>query len=528
MLSELVHQTLGGLLHQQTERFPDNDALVSDNARYTYSGLLEASGDLARRLLSAGVKRGTHVGVWSNDTPEMIVLLFAVWRLGAVAIPMCTNYGPSELRYIIDMGGIEYIVIDSGYRELSFPELCRNLARPAQDRIFAMNHVENSGYLRLCDLPDAGAEALAAAEKQVECTDSDTILFTSGSTGKFKPVETSHFARVNTVIAQANAVEATEADRFCSVLPLYHCFSISAVVLAAIASGASACFPASRGTRDILSFIEKHRCTVLTAVPTLFSALLKRQGEMKADLSSLRTGIIGGSSYPPALFKRICEELGYDLLPSLGQTEATAGVTAGSLSDSLEVRSTTLGVPFPGVEMRIDTKNGEPQGKDNPGEICIRGFNVMKGYFRQEDATAQVIDPEGWLHTGDMGWMDEEGRLHYSGRIKEIIIRGGDNIFPGELERVILDDHRISECRAIGVPDPHYIEEICVCVVVKPGQNVTEDDIRQLVANRLSHSKIPRYVLFFDALPRTATGKTDNMTLKAEANRLLGLDLKTQ
>lgn len=520
-MSQLLHQTLGGFLHTQADLYADNDALVSENVKYTYSQLLRSSSDEAKRLLSAGIRRGTHVGIWSNDSPDMMVLMFALWRLGAVAMPICTSFGTSELEGLIEDGDMEYMLIDSGYKDSSFPKLCRQLSCPSQSHIIAMNHVEASGYPRISDYPCAGDGELDYAEKQVNEDDTDTILFTSGSTGKSKPVETSHFSRMNTLLAQAKALEATQKDRFCSVLPLYHCFSLTAVVLAAVAAGACVCFPKSRRTQDILNCIEKERCTVLTAVPTLFSAIMRRQSEMRADISSLRTGMIGGSTYPPDMFVRICRELDYTLLPSLGQTEATAGITSGRLSDNLYIRSTTLGVAFSNVELKIKVDNDKPQGSGNPGEICIRGFNVMKGYYRQQEVTRQVIDGEGWLHTGDMGWLDSDNRLHYSGRIKNLIIRGGENIFPEEVEHVLLSDSRIAECKVVGVPDPHYIEELCACVVLNPGGKLGEQEVRDAVAALLSPFKVPRYVMFLDSLPRTTTGKIDGVSLKAMVRQKL-------
>lgn len=518
---QLVHQTLGEFLRIQAGRFHDRDALVSDSAGYTYSQLLSISGDLAEHLLGAGICRGTHVGVWSNDSPDMVCAMFALWRIGAVAVPICTSYGLAELYSCISAGDVEYMLIDSGYRGQSFSELCRQLEKPLQSRIFALDHVTDSEYIHVHELPAVGEKELETAEKQVRVTDTDTILFTSGSTGGSKPVETSHFSRVNTMIAQARALDADENDRFCTVLPMYHCFSLTAVVLAAIAAGAGVYFPPSRRTQDILNCIEKWRCTVLTAVPTLFSALLRRQKEMRADVSSLRTGMIGGSTYTQDFFEEICTAMDYTLLPSLGQTEATAGISSGSVHDSLKDRSTTLGTAFPGVELMIVTGNGLTQGESNPGEICLRGFNVMKGYYRQPQATAGVIDQEGWLHTGDMGWTDSFGKLHYAGRIKEIIIRGGENIFPGEIENVILSDARIAECKVIGVPDAHYIEEVCACVVPETGATVSMDDIRKLVADRLSYFKVPRYVRIMDSLPKKPTGKIDAAGLKTEAEQLL-------
>ena len=505
--------TLGAFLHRQAGRYGSREALVQGETRMDYAGLLEASGLTAQKLLTAGVRKGRHVALLMNDGPRQVELLFALWRIGAVPVPLCTSLTLPELEKNLRLADAEMLLIDDECRGVSFPALCRELTAVAREQILTVGPLGAAEYAALSALTPAAEEALETAEGAVTPEDDDLILFTSGSTGSSKPVLTSHFSRVNTMLAQAAALDADENDRFCSVLPMYHCFSLTAVVLAALAVGACLCFPPSRHTADILDTIEKERCTVLTAVPTLFSALLRRQKEQRADIRSLRTGMIGGSHYPAAFFQQICAELDYALLPSLGQTEATAGITSGSVADSLALRSETIGKPFPGVSVCIRAQDGSEQPRGQAGELCIRGFNVMRGYYRQPEATREVLDREGWLHTRDMARLDAQGFLRYAGRLKELIIRGGENIYPGELEEILLTDPRIADCRVLGVPDPHYMEEVCACVVAR--ETMTAEEVRGLLRERVSYFKIPRYVLFFDALPLLPSGKPDRRKLAA-------------
>ena len=523
MAPKLFHNSIGQVLHTQTQRFPKREAVVSDTLRLTYSELLETSGQYARRFLAAGIRKGVHVGVLANDAPETLICFYALWRIGAVVVPICTAFGVEELRGCVRSADVGYMVIDHEFRGNVFPELCVSLEQPDADRIFTLQQEPGYKYRYLFDLPMAAPAELEEAESSVTEDDPDTILFSSGSTGSARPVITTHFARVNTIFAQAAGLDADENDRFCSVLPLFHCFSITGTALAALAAGACLCFPAGRRTDTILEMIEREKCTVLNAVPTLFSALLRRQKEMKADITSLRTGLIGGSSYPPEFFRRICDELGYTLLPSLGQTEATGGITCGSVNDSLELRSESLGRAFPMVEVSVRSRGGNPVPPGIVGEIYFRGFNGMIGYYNMPAETARVKSADGWIRTGDLAKADPQGNLYYRGRIKDLIIRGGENISPEEIENLLLSDSRIARVKIIDVPDTHYMEEACACVVLNDGTEMDAEDVRSLVRGRLSSYKVPRYVLFFDRLPLNATGKVDRRRLRAIAKERLGM-----
>ena len=375
----------------------------------------------------------------------------------------------------------------------------------------------------LTDAALVSDEELERMKAMVRAKDPDMMLFTSGSSGRPKGVVQTHFARVNNARFQAQALSADHNDRFCCALPLFHCFSLSAVVLPALAVGACVCFPENHHTISVLHTIERYRCTVLMGVPTMFSAILARPDLDGYDLRSLRIGLIAGSSYPPTLFEKIVQRLKFALLPALGMTEATAGITCGAQSDSMYVRTHSVGKFLPYVEGKIcDIATGEALPEGRKGELCIRGYCVMDGYYHNTELTRQVIDLEGWFHTGDLGYMDSEENLYIIGRLKDLIIRGGENISPLEVESAIATDPRIECVKVVGVPDPHYIEEICACVISK--SPITTEEIRRLVQRQLARYKIPRYILFFSELPRTPSGKLDGRKIRTLALKSIALE----
>lgn len=501
------NKTIGQVLGETAQRFPGRPALIGEGFRCSYRELDEYSECAADRLQTLGVGRGTHVGVWANDQPAAFLCFCAVWKLGAVLLPLCTGYGREEMLHCVQAADIDIIVADKGYLER-----LQSFALPVKllpMRTLTENLSQPTGPVR---------------RPEVRCDDMDTILFTSGSTGRAKPVCTTHLARVNTMFAQAAALEADETDVFCVALPMYHCFSLTATALAGMAVGACLCFPPDRRGRSILRTIEKERCTVLTAVPTLFSVLLKRYREEPCDVSSLRTGMIGGSTYSPQMYQELCETFDFTLLPSLGQTEASAGITSCAIGDPPELRLTTVGRFFPTVEGCVRSiRTGEVLPPGEEGEICVRGVSVMLGYYHMPEATKQAIDEGGWLHTGDLGKLDAHGYLTYTGRKKELIIRGGENIAPGEIENILCEDPRVDVVKVIGVPDRHYTEEVCACIVKR--EDITESEVQELVRRRAAAFKVPRYVLFMDAMPLLPNGKIDGKALQKAARECLSLDM---
>lgn len=520
--------TLGELLNKTVNKYPKRPAIEYLDKCWTYEQLDEKTDEIAKGLLALGITKGTHVGIWANDRPNTLLCLYSLFKIGAVAVMLGTSLTKSELESRLIDTDTDYLLFDEGFKNTDFIKICNNLNISSLKKLIYIGLSPQNSLFSLDDLCELGnnisTERLSAAKSTVTASDPDVILFTSGTTSSPKGVVTTHFSRVNNIRAQAEALNTTHMDKFLIALPIFHCFSLSGSVLAAMAAGACVCFPENRRTHTILNTIEKSRCTIFTAVPTLFSAILARQDLKDFDLTSLRTGLIGGSMYPPSMFKRICETLNYDLLPSLGQTEATAGLTMGDLSDPLEVRATTIGRFMEHIEGCIMDEAGNKLPVGQQGEICIRGYNLMVGYYKRPDLTSKVIDKDGWLHTGDIGYQDDDGNIYLTGRLKDLIIRGGENIAPGEIENIIAEMPGVRQVKVVGVPDTHYIEEVCACVVCENNANLTPEDIREYVGKYLAYFKIPKYIIFIDEIPINCNGKFDTAKCKQLAIDKLSLE----
>lgn len=522
----LEYLTIGQLLRRTAARFPDRLAMAAREQDWTYRQLDEAADRCARRLLSLGIRRGDRVGILCEMTPDAIITLYGVVRIGAVCTMLNTSLKHEDLRQMLERTDVSWLLVGDGYKTTCYADLCQGLEKevPSLRRILYIGRTDWLDRDGLWDVPMASREELMAAADAVVPEDTAFILFTSGTTSAPKAVMGSHFSRVNGGIQQAHDLGATEQDRFCAALPIFHCFCLSVNVLASCAVGACLYLPRSQHTATLLTELSEGKCTVFSSVPTLFHAMIRREDFDSWDLSALRTGFIGGSMCSPALFREIEEKFGFTLLSSLGQTEATAGLTTANLTDSIEVRSTTLGHFMDHVEGKIaNLQTGEAQSVGEAGEICVRGYLVMQGYYGQPEETARVIDTEGWLHTGDLGYLDEAGNLHMTGRLKELIIRGGENISPAEVENTASACPGVGLCKAVGVPDDHYGEEVCLCVLPGEGTPPTEEQLREWLSARLAFFKVPRYILFLQDFPRTSIGKIQLAELEKLAAEKLGL-----
>ena len=514
----LLHTTVGQMFLDTAARFPERVCVETPEEALSYARAEENALRCALALRRAGVRKGSRVGIWCKDSPAFLYLYLGLEVLGAIPVLLNTALTGPEMAALLRKVEGEQLYYDDGFKGVSFPEEIKNL------------RLENTVFIPdlLASLPplteEGRAEVLGELGK-VSPEDPDVIIFTSGTSGAAKGVLSSHFARVNVAQAQVDTISMTEADKCCVAIPMFHCFGLTAVILAALNCGAGLYFPGQRHTKQLLESISLHGCTVFSAVPTLFSAILARPDLGDFDLHTLRTGYIGGSVYTPEFFLRAEKALGFRMAPSLGQTEATAGLTFLSPDAPDELRASTVGRFLESIEGEIrDLEDGHALPPGETGEICIRGWSVMKGYVNEPDLTRQALDGDGWLRTGDLGWLDEEGCLHMAGRRKELIIRGGENISPGEIEAAIALDPRVREVKAVAVPDQHYGEEICACVVLREGnEGASEEEIRTLVREKLAAYKVPRYVLFMDALPKTGSGKLSLAALKTRAAERLGL-----
>lgn len=511
-----IRKTLGQVLETMAIMHPSNIAVKDSEHCYTYRQLNKISDDMAKGFLSLGIRKGEHIGIFAGNTATNVCTFFALWKIGAVVCPICTTFSKHEVKHCIESADITYMITGadpSGH--------CESLCAEFKRKVRLISQRELDSYIkRGASISDV---ELNGYKLQVRFDDDDTILFSSGTTGVSKPVLTSHFNRVTTAHFQAKTLGATENDRYVAVLPMYHCFSITAIILAAVSVGAMICIPEDKHARTVLKMIEDEGCTILTAVPTLFSSILRRYEEGNYDVSTLRTGMIGGAPYFPEFFREICEKLDFTLVPSLGATEATAGITAGKLTDSLELRSTSLGKPFPHVLCRvIDPITCEELPAGERGELCVKGYNIMRGYYRMPEETEKAFINGCWFRTGDIVKKDEDGVLYYLGRLKELIIRGGENIIPREVEEMIGQDDRIAQVKVIGVPDPHYGEEVCAMVV--KSADISEEEVRETVRSQAAAFKVPKYVIFLDAFPLNSVGKVDIKGMKEMARETLELE----
>ena len=515
----MLHSTVWQMFLNTAARFPQRPCAETAEAVQTYAEVLDFSERTALALRKTGLRKGSRAGIWCKDSPEFLILYLAMELLGAVPVLLNTALTGPEMEALLRKAGAELLFYGDGFKDVSFPAEVEKLGIPEAKHI--------PGFLRgLPPLTEAERAELRLAAAEVHPEDPDVIIFTSGTTGIAKGVLTTHLARVNVARVQAETLGMTEADKCCLAVPMYHCFGLTGVVLAALSCGAGVYFPAEKRTRLLLESVSRRGCTVLSAVPALYSAILARKDLEEFDLAPLRTGYIGGSTYPEELFRRAEKALGFRLAPSLGQTEATAGLTFISPLEPEALRAPSVGRFMAGIEGKIaDLNTGRPLPAGETGEVCIRGWSVMLGYVNEPELTAETVDGEGWLHTGDLAWADGEGCLHIAGRIKEMIIRGGENISPGEIEGVIGRDPRIREVKCVGVPDPHYGEEVCACVVPQQGSApLTAEDVRALAAARLAPYKVPRYVVFLESIPRTDSGKPELKRLRADAASALQLN----
>lgn len=519
----LENITVGSLLRRSAAQYADRPAVICRDAVCSYRELDEKADHFAAALIGAGIAHGDHVGLFAEPELESIALFLAVQRIGAVAVLLNTALVADELAVLIRLTDVKLLCAGRLY-ERDREQLLQQLAQ-IQD---AVRIVSISGHDRCTPLPEplpADISQVRVRESAVLPSDTATIIFTSGSTGMPKAVMSSHFSRVNSGIQQGSDFETSCDDVFCVAIPMFHCFCVSANIFAALAFGACLCIPEDRHTVSILTAIQKYRCTILHSVPSMFRAVMARPDFKNWDIGSLRTGIIGGSGYSPEDFARIEDAFGMTLLSSLGQTEATAGFTIGRSSDSREKRTFTVGRFMDHVEWKIaDVKTGKALPQGETGEICVRGYLVMQGFYNQPEAAAKAIDRDGFLHTGDLGAVDEDGYLLMKGRIKELIIRGGENISPGEIEEELSRFPEISACKVVGVPDRHYGEEVCACIVLNDGAELSEEKIREALGEKLAAYKIPRYILFFDSFPLSATGKFKVKEITGEAVKRLKLE----
>jgi fatty-acyl-CoA synthase len=537
----LIGETIGENLRRVAARFGDREAMVDvpSGRRWTYRQLDADTDTLARGLLAAGIGTGERVGIWSPNCPEWVLLQYATAKMGAILVNINPAYRTHELAYVLRQAGIKLLVSAESFKTSDYRAMVgevRGDLPGLEDVIF----IGTAGWDKLlaagvaaADAAAAGDEpdALAAREATLAFDDPINIQYTSGTTGFPKGATLSHHNILNNGFFIGEYCRYTEADRVAIPVPFYHCFGMVLGNLAAVTHGAAIVIPAPGfEPAATLRAVQQERCTSLYGVPTMFIAELALPDFASYDLSSLRTGIMAGSPCPVEVMKRVVSEMHMEEVTiAYGMTE-TSPVSAQTRADEeLERRVSTVGRVHPHVEVKvIDPETGRVLPRGTPGEMCTRGYSVMLGYWDDPERTAEVIDAARWMHTGDLAVMDEAGYLNIVGRIKDLVIRGGENIYPREVEEFLYGHPQIEDVQVIGVPDEKYGEELCAWIRVRGGAELTAEDIRAYCTGKIAHYKIPRYVRLTTEFPMTVTGKIQKYKMRETSISELGLQAASE
>ncbi|MFI9201978.1 AMP-binding protein [Streptomyces sp. NPDC053048] len=524
----LLEDTIGADLARTVERFGDREALVDvqGGRRWTYAEFGGAVEEVALGLLAKGVGRGDRVGIWAVNCPEWVMIQYATARIGAVMVNVNPAYRVHELEYVLRQAGISLLVASTEYRTSDYRRMVEQVrsACPALRDVVYIGDPTWDGLLRLGTA--VTPELLAAREALLSCDDPVNIQYTSGTTGFAKGATLSHRNILNNGYFVAQTLGYTEEDRIALPVPFYHCFGMVMGNLAATSHGACVVIPAPVfDATATLHAVERERCTSLYGVPTMFIAELALPDFATYDLSSLRTGIMAGSPCPSEVMKRVISEMHMgEVAICYGMTETSPVSTQTRRDDDLDRRTGTVGRVLPHVEVKVvDAATGEPAARGEPGELCTRGYSVMLGYWDDPERTAEAVDGDGWMHTGDLAVMGEDDYVRIVGRIKDMIIRGGENVYPREIEEFLHSHPKISDVQVIGVPDEKYGEEIMACVILRdPTDTLTRDELARYCRGRLAHYKVPRHLRLMESFPMTVSGKVRKVELRQEAAALLG------
>jgi fatty-acyl-CoA synthase len=544
MTFDPLQMTIGDLLDRQAVTLGDREALVhyESGIRFTYAELRANAGQIARGLMTLGVAKGDHVALWAPNRPEWFVIQLAAAKIGAVLVTINPDLRPPEVQYIVQQSDAQVLLISDRFRYVDavrrlVPDALRHngavrdcAALPHLRYVVTVGDRVQDGMLSCTELHrlGEGIPLSALAERQASCCPGDvtTIQYTSGTDGFAKGVMLTHRNVLGNAYDVTGCLELTPDDRVCLPVPLFHCFGGVMGALGCLTRGASLVLPSAHFDVDhVLGAIQGERCTALYGVPTMFLVALHHADFVRYDLSSLRTGIMAGSPCPVDLMRQTVERMGiHGMTIAYGQTEASPAITQTRISDPLGRRLTTVGQALPGVEVRIvDPVSGTDAPPGVQGELWTRGFHVMAGYYRMPDATAVVLDAAGWLRTGDLATMDAEGFCKITGRLRDMIIRGGENVYPREIEDFLRQHPSIADVHVVGVPDLRYGEEVMAWILLEPGASMTVEEVHRYCRGRLANFKIPHYIKFVSALPLSETGKVRKADLRSLAIAEYGL-----
>lgn len=545
-MSALMEITIGDLLEKQAGLYPDQDCLVSPylDVRYSYKEFNELTDLVARAFMGMGIGKGDKVSIWASNYPEWMITQFATAKMGAVMVTVNTNYKQFELEYLLKQSDTMTLIMMGGVKDNNYVKhiygLCPELreSEPGQlsaerlpylKNVIFLDEEKHPGMYQWKDIyafaDRISPEELEARKHELNIHDVINMQYTSGTTGFPKGVMLTHYNLVNNGMAIGDCMKLTHEDRLCIPVPLFHCFGCVLGVMAAYTHAASMILIDHFNPLKVMGAIQSEKCTAVHGVPTMFISMLDHPDFEKYDFSTLRTGIMAGSPCPIEFMKRAMSDMNMrEITITYGQTESSPAITMTSTDDPIEVRVATVGKKIPHVEAKIiDPETGEDAPFDTQGEIVARGYNLMKGYYKMPEATAQAIDQDGWLHTGDLGTMDEDGYFKITGRLKDMIIRGGENIYPREIEEFLYTNDKVRDVQVIGVPDKRYGEEVLACIILKDDVEATEEEMIEFVKNGLSRFKAPRYVRFVDGFPMTASMKIQKFKMREWAIEELNL-----
>ena len=542
---KLMNITVGDMLSNIAKKYPTKLAVkyIEVNYTRTYYEFNKEVDKYAKGLLGMGIGKGDHVAIWATNYPEWLILFFATARIGAVLVTVNTNYKEAELEYLLSNSDSKALFICDGIKDIDCEKIIYSVCPELKTSKPGELHNEKLPFLRYVvsldnwydgmynwsQIPYFGVlisnEEFNAIKHSIDPDDVVNMQYTSGTTGFPKGVMLTHNNIVNNGKAIGDCMKFSSKDKLCIPVPFFHCFGMVLAIMAAVTHGAAMVPLLWYTPMKVMHAVEYEKCTAVHGVPTMFIRILEHRDFSRYDFSSLRTGIMAGSPCPVKVMRDVVDKMHMsEITITYGQTEASPACTMTTVDDPLEIRVNTVGKEMPFMETKIvDPDTGEDLPDGTPGEFVVRGYNVMKGYYKMPEATAAAIDKDGWLHTGDLAIRDANGYYRITGRIKDMIIRGGDNIFPKEIEDFIYTHPDVVDVQIVGVPSEKYGEEAYAFVIKRPGSSVTEKDIQTYVANNMARHKVPSYVEFIDQMPMTASGKIQKFVLrdmaKAKLNR---------
>lgn len=530
-----LEYTIGQVVERLAREYPDKEMIkfVDIDRSWTWGGLDREADRIAKGLMALGIQRGDHVAVWATNVPEWITMIFATAKIGAVLVTVNTNYKKFEMEYLLKQSDCVALIMIHGFKDSNYVDIIRSLCPhmdhgrlDPSDKFPYLKYVITIGadtpegmmnYRQLYQLGDTVSDReLAERKASLSCYDVINIQYTSGTTGFPKGVMLTHHGILNNAYYIGQHMNYSEDDRICVSVPFFHCFGLVLAVLVALTHGCSmATFDHFRPI-SVLETLQKEECTAVYGVPTMFFAVLNHPDFHKFRFPKLRSAIVGGSLCPRSLTLDMMGKMGItEIANAFGQTEVSPVATMTAIDDSLEKQTTTVGKALPYVETKVvDPETGEDLPCGQMGEFCVRGYGVMAGYYHMEADTASAIDADGWLHSGDLVMQQEDGYFVVTGRIKDMIIRGGENIYPKEIEEFLCRIPKIMDAQVIGVPDVEYGEVIMACIMLRNGEEMTEQEVKELVLHNMARHKVPSYVVFVDRYPMTASGKVQKYKLQ--------------